>query len=139
MSQPEWTIEAAAAFSLFHRAALAVGVLAVILLLLRHWAKLNSLSGPFGHVLGGSLAAFAIPEASFPLYWIIIRGRPVSDISSQFLGVYVYIGAALLILVSIVGLRESWKRKQNVCFSPCGPATATASIPVYQMTFTATV
>ncbi|MGH7486983.1 MAG: hypothetical protein ACRD3J_23780 [Thermoanaerobaculia bacterium] len=102
--------QAAIALSSFHRVALAFGFASLIILVFRHWSKLSTLSGPVGHVIAGSFSAFAIPEALFPLFWIIVRDRPVTDISSQYLGVYIYIGASLVILISIIGFREAWKK-----------------------------
>ena len=109
MSSADWVAQAAAAFSAFHRAALALGFIAVVVLVIRHWRQLSSPSGPVGHIVAGSLSAFAIPEALFPLYWIIVRGRPVSDITPQFLSIYIYIGAALVILTALIGVRQAWK------------------------------
>jgi hypothetical protein len=72
-------------------------------------ADSDGLSGPVGYVVSAGLAGYAILEALFPLYWTIWRNRPVSDISASWLDIYVYIGSALIVLVSVIGIREAWK------------------------------
>ena len=63
--------------------------------------------GPIGQVINAALGGVTLVEALFPLYWIVVRGRPISDISSGWLEIYVYVGAVLMLLVGGIGIRSS--------------------------------
>jgi hypothetical protein len=109
MTPEQWVAEAADVLAVFHRAGLVLGLIVFVITLFKRWQALSAMSGPVGHVVSATLAGYAIPEAMFPLYWVIWRSRPVSDIAASWLEIYVYIGSALIVLVSIIGIREAWK------------------------------
>jgi len=109
MNAGYWAAQAEIMLAVFHRIAMGMAFIAFLGLVIRKWGQLSTLSGPVGHVMSGTLAVAAIPEALFPLFWIIVVNRPVTDISHAYLAIYVYIGAALTILMSVIGLREAFK------------------------------
>jgi hypothetical protein len=102
--------EAAAALASFHRAALIFGLLCAAGMSVR-WAFFKEWPGLglVGPVISAALSGYAIPEAAFPLYWTIWRARPITDIAADWLDIYVYIGSALIMLVSVIAIREAWK------------------------------
>jgi hypothetical protein len=109
MTPDAWVVEAARVLAGFHRAALVVGLLFFAITIFKKWSALNSLGGPVGQVVGATLGGYAIPEALFPLYWIAWKSRPISDIPAGWLEIYAYIGSALIVLVSMIAIREAWK------------------------------
>ncbi len=109
MTAEQWATEAALVLATFHRIALAFGLLLFVITLIRRWTALGTLAGPVGQVINAVLSGIAIPEATFPLYWIVWQARPISDISAGWLEIYVYIGAMLMILFGLIGIREALK------------------------------
>jgi hypothetical protein len=108
MTPEQWAQEAARVLAIFHRAGLLLGLVVFAALGVRKRNELKAAGGPFLQVLGSGLAGYAIPNALFPLYWIALVGRPVSDMAAATLEIYAYTGAAVTILTAIVGIRESW-------------------------------
>ena len=109
MTPEQWVAEAARVLASFHRASLSLALVLFALTVYENWRTLDTLKGPVGPVLSAALAGYAIPEALFPLYWTLVKSRPVSDIPSSWLEIYVYIGSVLIVLVSTIGIREAWK------------------------------
>jgi len=107
MTPEQWAAEAALVLGYFHRAALGVGLVLVIVTVVRKWQELTEAKGPIGQVINAALGGVTLVEALFPLYWIVVRGRPISDISSGWLEIYVYVGAVLMLLVGGIGIRSS--------------------------------
>ena len=83
MTPEQWIVEAARVLAVFHRASLFLASTLFVITVLRKWTSLNTLAGPVGYVLSATLSGYAIPEALFPLYWILWMARPVSYIASS--------------------------------------------------------
>jgi hypothetical protein len=104
----DWVAEAAKTLAVFHRAGLVLGLAVFVALVVRHWEKFSSFSGPVASVITSTLSGVAIAEAVFPLYWILWKNRPVTDIAAGWLDIYVYVGAALAILFAVISIRMGY-------------------------------
>ena len=109
MNAEQWAGQAALVLANFHRAALAAGLAFFLITIIRKWPALGTLTGPVGQVLNASLGAAAMVEALFPMYWMVVKGRPISDIAAGWLEIYVYVGAGLMFLIGLIAVREALK------------------------------